>query len=105
MVEQALLMMKTVYENCVAWTTSLFNATGGGNVVLAAFILVLIISMFIMPFRGGRVADGGAFADFVQGSIYKPRYSNGKRVKSDPNYKGKFEKRSHGGTRVSNRPR
>lgn len=74
MVDQVLVMMKTVFAWCVSWTTSLLNAVGGGNVVLAAFLLVLIISLFLMPLRGSRIS-GNVFSDYMVGVIHKPKKS------------------------------
>lgn len=107
MVSKALLLMKTVFESCVEWFGQLLDAVDGAGLLIAAFIVVLVVSLFLMPLRGGGVTVGG-FQDFVNQATYTPRYtSSGKalRNKISPRgkyeYKGKFEKRAHGGRRGS----
>lgn len=87
---------------CVKWTNELFVATDGLGVVVAMFIIVLCVSLFLMPIRGLGSANGdSALGDLARQSIHKGKYSNGKRSNPPIGYKGKYEKRKHGGHRAS----
>lgn len=104
MVEQFLNEFKNVFAKCAEWTAQLIDAVGGGGVVLAAFCIVLAISLLFIPLRGsGLVVGFDSFNDFTKSVTYKGKYSNGKFVKGNKNYKGKYERRSQGGNNVSPR--
>lgn len=75
-------IIQTALRSCVSWTTSLFDSTGMGGIVTAVFILGLIISFFLMPFRGVAVTDGSGFGEFARTSIHKAKHP----------YRGKFTK-------------
>lgn len=52
MVEQILPYFEEIFASCAAWTSSLLDAVGGKGVVLAAFSIVLAISLLFLPMRG-----------------------------------------------------
>lgn len=96
-----LSLFENVFTSCVQWTVRLFDAIGGVGVVIAAFIIVLVVSLFLMPLRGAGVTPDGVY-EFTQNVTHRPKYSNGKTIKfSSGGYKGKYEKRPHGGHRAS----
>lgn len=95
-------LLASVFEACVKWTTELFVATDGSALVLAVFLITLSVSMFLMPLRGLGSANGdSALGDLVRQTTYKGKYSSGKRSNPPKGYKGKYEKRKHGGHRAS----
>lgn len=85
-------IFRTSFEWCVRWTTELLDAVGGTGFIIAAFIIFLVVSLLLVPFRGGRIGGVGEFADFAQYSTYKGKYSNGKWNFGNRTYKGKFER-------------
>lgn len=102
MVVDILALFEKVFTKCAEWTDVALGAVGGKGVVLAAFIIVVVVGLLFIPLRGrGFDVSFDDVKDFTRQVTYKGKYSNGKRVKSDPNYKGKYEKRSAGGHRVS----
>ena len=103
MIVQILQLFQSVIAQCVSWTASLFSSVGGFGVVIAAFIIVLVVSLFLMPLRGSGVTSDGVY-DFTQNVTYRPKYWNGKTTRiNSGGYKGKYEKRPHGGHRSSPR--
>lgn len=102
MVEQALRLFENIFSKCAEWTGALLDAVGGKGVVLAAFVIVLVIGLLFMPMRGvGFNVSFDDFKDFTRQATYKGKYSSGKFVKSNPKYKGKYEKRKQGGHRAT----
>lgn len=102
MVEQLLPFFENIFSNCAEWTSKLLDAVGGKGVVLAAFCIVLAISLLIIPMRGPGLAHSlEGFSDFTKQVTYKGKYSNGKVVRGNSEYKGKYEKRAQGGHRAS----
>lgn len=105
MVNQALILLKTVFENCVLWFGQLLAAVDGAGVLIAAFIIVLTVSLFLMPLRGGGITVDG-FRDFTSQATYSASYRYGgkyaasQKVSANRNYKGKYAKRPHGGHRA-----
>lgn len=71
MAADVIALLQDAAQSCVDWTTSLFNSTGMGGIVTAVFILGLIISFFLMPFRGVSVNAGHGFSEFAGNSIHK----------------------------------
>lgn len=65
-----LSLFETVFTSCVQWTIRLFDSIGGHGVVIAAFIVVLVVSLFLMPLRGSGVTSGGV-SDISRQSIHK----------------------------------
>lgn len=101
MVNQALILLKTVFENCVLWFGRLLAAVDGAGVLIAAFIIVLTVSLFLMPLRGGGITVDG-FRDFTNQITYTPKKVNVNR-KVYGGTRGKFSKRSVGGHRSHER--
>lgn len=65
-----LSLFESVFTSCVQWTARLFEAIGGYGVVIACFIVVLVVSLFLMPLRGSGVTRGGV-SDMTRQSIHK----------------------------------
>lgn len=65
-----LSLFESVFSSCVQWTARLFDAIGGFGVVIAAFIVVLVVSLLLMPLRGNGVTPGG-ISDISRQSIHK----------------------------------
>lgn len=63
MVEQILPLFETIFSKCAEWTTKLLDAVGGSGVVLAAFCIVLAISLLFLPMRG-RMGAVSFFSDY-----------------------------------------
>ena len=94
MIYDSLNIIKTAVSACVNWTNQLFAATGGGGIVLAAFCIVLIIGLLFIPLRGGNiVADWSTVRDFNMGVIHKGKYQSGKWKLGSRStvHKGQFE--------------
>lgn len=66
-----LLLFKQVFDSCVEWTSGLLEATDGLDVILSCFVIYLVVSLFIVPIRGGRI--GGPFMDFMNNQIHKKK--------------------------------
>lgn len=95
MVEYVLSLFESVFWQCAEWTSILLNAVGGKGVVLAAFVIVILIGMLIIPMRGGSLVTAfGTFYDFNQGMIHKGKHGTGKTVRSGyrSSYHGRYEK-------------
>lgn len=94
---QILELFEDIFSKCVQWTGQLFSAIGGVGIVVAGFIIVLVVSLFLMPLRGGGVTPDGVY-DFTQNVTHRPKYLNGKTTKLNSHgRRGKYEKRAHGG--------
>lgn len=65
MVEQILPYFEQIFASCAAWTSSLLEAVGGKGVVLAAFSVVLAISLLFLPMRG-RMGATSFVGDYQQ---------------------------------------
>lgn len=102
-------MMQTIFEmfaeifsQCSEWAMQLHEAIGSTGYVIAAIIIILIVSLLIVPLRGGSI--GGNLTNFtgdmVKQSMYTPKHWNGKYKMGNPKYKGKFEKRAYKGHRA-----
>lgn len=79
MVTEAMNLMVSVVRYCVQWTEDLFAAVDGGGYVIAAFIVFLVVSLMLMPMRGGNVDISRSFTDYAVTRIHKGRYDSGKR--------------------------
>lgn len=63
-------LFRVVFSYCTAWFTQLVSATGSQGIILAAFSLVLIISMLFMPMRGGNIVGNfGIFSNYTATKI------------------------------------
>lgn len=78
-----LSLFENVFSSCVQWTARLFDAIGGHGVVIAAFIVVLVVSLILMPLRGFGVTPGGV-SDMTHQSIHKAT----ERTRNYLTYKG-----------------
>ncbi len=78
-----LILFESVFTSCVQWTVRLFDAIGGYGVVIAAFIVVLVVSLILMPLRGDGVTPGGV-SDMSRQSIHKAT----ERTRNYLTYKG-----------------
>lgn len=92
MVSQALNILVYAFRACVAWTDTLFQSVQGKGVLLAALLIVFVTSLFIMPLRGGSVNLSNAITDYAGSTIYKGKYSSGKKTVGSRRMHGKFEK-------------
>lgn len=52
MVEQILPYFRDIFVACATWTQQLLDKIGGTGVVMAAFCVVLAISLLFLPMRG-----------------------------------------------------
>ena len=104
MMAKIFTMFKDIFSYCIGWTTDLLDTMGASEYVLAGFILSVIVVLFLVPLRGGAGGiDTTSVGDLVRQATYKPKHWNGQKVKSNPQYKGKFETRKQGGHRASPR--
>lgn len=65
MVEQILPLFEIVFAKCAEWTSMLLDAVGGKGVLLAAFSVVLAISLLFLPMRG-RMGATSFVGDYQQ---------------------------------------
>ncbi len=83
-IQAVLGLFITVFAKCVQWTQSLIEATGTEELILSAFLLCVIVALFIVPLRGASLTP--AVSDFVaQGT-----YSKGRKR----DYRGRYTKDS-----------
>lgn len=71
MVEEFLIQFKTIFLKCAEWTSALFDSVGGKGVVLAAFFIVLAITLLVLPIRGRGIDV--SFEDFTKSVTFKRR--------------------------------
>ena len=89
---QALGIMKTAFSACVTWTNQLLSAVDGSGVILAAFCIMLVVSLLFIPMRGVAIWRGmDPLSDFTVQATYKGKFSSARR-RSNGN--GKFSKGS-----------
>lgn len=50
--EQIFGLFVMVFGKCAEWTNSLVDAVGMGGIILAAFCIVITVSLLFMPMRG-----------------------------------------------------
>jgi len=67
MVERVLPLFTEIFSKCASWTSSLLGAVGGKGVLLAAFSLVLAITLLFLPMRG-RMGATSFVSDY---QVYK----------------------------------
>lgn len=101
MTSKAIDMCATAIGAVVGWFEDVVTAIGAGGLIIGAIAFILVVSLLIVPLRGGGLSS--PFGDFVQSVTYKGKYSSGEKVKGNKGYKGKFEKRKAGGHRASPR--
>ncbi len=101
-VTQVLPILQSAFASCIGWFSQLIDAVGGTGVLLGAFTLVLVVGMFLIPLRGEAIYRGASsFMDFTSGVIHNRKGKYSKPRQSSDQYKGKYEKRSHGGHRAT----
>lgn len=95
-------MFGEIISQCSEWAYNLHEAMGTTGYVIAAVIVVLVVSLLIIPLRGSSLNPVGTsfVGDMARQFTYKPKYWNGKRSYPTPGYKGKYEKRKYGGHRA-----
>ena len=81
MMVQIFEMLRVAFKACTDWTTSLIQATGSLNILLAAFSLVLVVGLLFMPMRGHNVASW--IGDYKVGKIHKAQAANRKKQGSN----------------------
>lgn len=95
-------MMANVFKQCSDWALQLHEAMGTTGYLIAAAIIVLVVSLLIVPMRGGSLSGNMSnfTGDMIKQSMHTPKHWNGKSRIADPRYKGKFEKRAYKGHRA-----
>ena len=73
MVETVMNLFKTVFSNCLVWFWNLLLSIDGLDWVLAALIFVAVVSLLLMPLRGGRSIDASPLKDFSVNVTYNRR--------------------------------
>lgn len=68
MVRYYLSLIEKVFVKCADWTFRLFDSIDGSGVVLAAFILIIVISTLFLPLRGSAISG---FTDYTKNSMHK----------------------------------
>lgn len=105
MVQQAYNIILKAFQAAVNIFDKLMIAIPGAKTAVIWSVFVgLSLSLIIVPLRGFQVTNmQTAFADYGKHNIHnaygKGKFSNGRTVNGNSSYKGKFEKRSSGGTR------
>lgn len=96
MVIEALDLCKDAIIACLGWFDAIMTQIDGLGVIVAAFIVVLTVTMFLLPLRGGGIGTFDYIADLTGQAIYNDKHSgkyrSGKTVHSSKYYRGKFEK-------------
>lgn len=95
MVADVISLFEYSFSKCVEWTSSLFDAVGGGGFLIAAFIIYLVVSLFLVPLRGHAIWDGsdsGMLNDFTKQITYKGKYQTGHRTARPAGTRGKFQR-------------
>lgn len=69
MMEKAFEILTQAFKACTGWFTSLVNATGSLNFIIAAFGIALVVGLLFMPMRGNNVASW--ISDYKTGQIHK----------------------------------
>lgn len=68
MVRYFLSLIENVFSKCGEWTYRLLNAIDGTGIVLAAFVLIIVVSMLFLPLRGSAISG---FTDYTKNSMHK----------------------------------
>lgn len=103
MVGEVIKLFTTIFQKCVSWFNSLLSAVGGSDYVVAALLIVFVVSFLILPMRGGHFDVSSGLTDFGRTQLYTPKYSSGKWKVGNPGYKGKFSKGNTSAKVVRNR--
>ena len=68
---EILSLLEQAFTACVSWASDLLEATDATGVILSCFVIYLVVSLFVVPLRGGRI--GGGFVDFVSNKTHKKK--------------------------------
>lgn len=81
MVEQILPYFKDIFAACAGWTQQLLDRVGGTGVVMAAFCIVLAISLLFLPMRGrmGATSFVSDYQTYKRSSERKDRQDQRKK--------------------------
>lgn len=63
-----------VFRQCAYWANAIFTAVGGWGVYVAAFLLVCIVGLFLIPLRGAAL---GSIQGFTVSKIHNKKSSGG----------------------------
>lgn len=98
MAEKAVGMCRDSIAQVYSWFTSVLDATGMGGFYLAAVFVALAFGFLLARF-GNPLSLGSDFAEVgvrtARNAFSDGKYGSGWKVRSDPNYKGKYAKRSN----------
>lgn len=96
MVINALNMCKDAIVACLGWFDQIMTQIDGLGIVVAAFLVVLIVTMLLLPLRGGGVGGLDYISDLTGQTIYNSthhgKYANTKMTMRSKYYRGKFSK-------------
>lgn len=74
MVAQALSLMETVFGAVIGWFTDIMDSIEGSGILLAAFMIVLVVSVLFIPLRGNGLGSiGSGVSDFSQHVMHKEK--------------------------------
>lgn len=79
MVGEVMELFKNIFATCLAWFWQTLEAIDGLDWVLAALIFVVVVSLLLMPLRGGRSIDTSPIRETVRGTF---RSVNAKKERS-----------------------
>lgn len=63
-----------VFRQCAYWLSAIFTAVGGWGVYIAAFLLVCIVGLFLVPLRGAAL---GSIQGFTVSKIHNKNSKSG----------------------------
>lgn len=72
MTGQAVKIIGDAFTACWGWFVDLVDKLDAFGYILSGIIIMFIVSLFLMPFRGGSII-GGDLADYTAGGIRSQR--------------------------------
>ena len=69
MVYDGIEICKTAVRSCLDWFSSLISSIDGTGYIIAIFVFVFIVGMFLMPLRGMRVGANSYFQDHTKTKV------------------------------------
>ena len=72
MTGQAVKIIGDAFTACWGWFVDITERIDAFGYILSGIIIMFIVSLFLMPFRGGSIV-GGDFADYTAGGIRAQR--------------------------------
>lgn len=92
MIERTILpALGNMFSSIVGWFSSIVEAVDGNDVIITAFMILLIVSLLFIPLRGASIG-GPSFLEFTSQVTHKGKYSSGKFTSNGlKRYRGKFE--------------